>query len=116
MTWRVFLACAVAGWLSGCAIDEAGDVARSCDDQECPVGTQFRQKANFSGGFDVSGGYNGTTRSGSGAYAQFGEGDCEYICEAIQDCPESTFPIITETCFTCGVILADDTVDRGNCE
>ena len=120
MQWRVVgwgmvgLLALVAG---GCgdSVEEAGNVAESCGERACPNGTAFSEKRSFRGGTDVSAGVDVTQSSGEGAFASFGEGDCEYVCQAIQDCPATTFPIITQTCFTCGVILPNDTVDRGGC-
>ncbi len=69
--------------------------------------------------YDVSAGFNPATYDADGAFASFGMGDCEYYCSVIQACPEDTFPVITEDCFTCGVVTYDSAgepvISQGNC-
>jgi hypothetical protein len=104
---------------SGCSdpSEDAKEVATSCGTQKCPPGTAFHQKANFSGSYDISGGYDPATYKAEGAYKTMGSGSCEYVCEVMQPCPENpaTFPYITEKCFTCVAILSNNTLGQPTC-
>lgn len=101
----------------GCAGDvDANEAAASCGKQECPAGTAQVERRSVTGKTDVSAGYDPATYAADGAFASFGSGQCEFYCQVISACPETTFPVITKECFTCGVVLANDTVDRVSCE
>lgn len=97
--------------------EDAKDVANSCGKRPCPVGTLFHEKKSFSGSYDISGGYDPATYKAEGAYKTMGSGSCEYVCEVMQPCPTSpaTFPYITEKCFTCVVVLSDNTLGQPTC-
>lgn len=112
----VTLTLALCG-LAGCGdeVDAAKEVAESCGEQACPVGTAFREVRSLSGGTDITAGVDVATYDGEGAYTRFGMGDCEYACEVINACPEQTFPVITAECFTCGTLDAEGNVRQGAC-
>lgn len=105
------------GWLGGAAWigllapgcsdpgEDARAVAESCGQQECPVGTAFRESRSVTSGVDISGGYDPATYKADGAYQKLGAGDCEYVCQVINSCPDGTFPVITKDCFTCTAIV-----------
>jgi hypothetical protein len=97
--------------------EDAKEVAQSCGQQKCPVGTLFHEKKSFNGSYDVSGGYDPATYKAEGAYKTMGSGSCEYVCAVMQACPESppTFPYITEKCFTCVAVLSDNTLGQPSC-
>lgn len=99
--------------LASCA---AEDVANSCGSQECPVGTAFSEYRAVREGFDLDADIDPLEYSGEVAFSTQGEGECRYTCETINACPEDTFPVITEDCFTCGAITADGEVAQGSCE
>jgi hypothetical protein len=106
--------------LWGCSdpSEDAKDVALACGERECPVGTLFHEKRSFSGGYDISGGYDPATYKAEGAYKTMGEGSCEYVCQVMQPCPtegQTTFPYITATCFTCVAVLSDNTLAQPMC-
>lgn len=112
----VVAVCVVCG--SACGedpIDAAESVAGSCGEQACPVGTAFKESRSITAGYDISGGIDPAEYQAEGAFARFGEGECEYACEVIQACPEGTFPVITADCFTCGVLNAEGEVQQGSC-
>ncbi len=103
---------------TGCSDPVAGaqNVAMSCGERPCPTGTTFHESRSFSGGTDVSAGYMPGTNTVSGAFSRFGMGDCEYICSAIQDCPMDTFPVISDSCFTCAAILPSGELGQAMCQ
>ncbi len=110
-------ACAVV--VGGACSDAGADAvkgAEACGEQKCPVGTAQEERASVTSGTDISGGYDPATYKAEGAYSRMGTGSCEYICRVIQACPDGFFPVITETCFTCGAILPDNTVDKATCQ
>ena len=45
-----------------------------------------------------------TAYAGGVAFWNFGEFECRYTCVVTQDCPEWTFPVISEDCFTCATV------------
>jgi hypothetical protein len=96
--------------------EDAKEVASSCKNQSCPAGTAQTNKASVQGSSDISGGYDPATYKAEGAYKRMGSGSCEYICQVFSPCPDSTFPVITQTCFTCGLILPDGTIGQGMCQ
>lgn len=102
---------------TGCEdeIAAAREVAQSCGQQTCPAGTAQIERRSIMGGTDITGGVDPETFSGDGAYARFGNGDCEYICQVINACPQNTFPVITTECFTCGVLNERGEVAQGAC-
>lgn len=103
--------------VAGCGeeIEAAKEVAQSCGQQTCPAGTAQRESRGFSGGTDISGGVDPDNYSADGAFARFGKGECEYVCEVINPCPDGTFPVLTTECFTCGTLDAEDNVKQGSC-
>lgn len=100
----------------GDPVEDAADVAKSCGDQACPVGTAPKELASVSASYEISGGYDPTTYAADGAYKRMGTGKCEYACQVIAPCPESTFPVISATCFTCATINAQGQVQQGSCQ
>lgn len=96
---------------------DAKEVAQSCGERKCPVGTLFHEKKSFSGSYDISGGYDPATYKAEGAYKTMGSGSCEYVCALMQPCPENppTFPYITEKCFTCVTVLSDNSLGQPSC-
>ena len=86
-----------------------------CGTQECPVGTAFAEYRADRQGFDLQAGLDPTTYSGEVAFSTFGESECAYQCETINPCPNGTFPVITDSCFTCGVVTPDGQVAQGDC-
>ena len=96
-------------------IQSAEDIANSCGKQDCPVGTAFREIREVQGGYDISAGFDPSTYSADGAFQSMGSGSCSYACEVINPCPEKTFPVITQTCFTCGVVNSAGDVAQGAC-
>lgn len=110
---RVLLGAALV--LAACNKDSKLNQA-DCGAQECPVGTAFSEYRADREGFDLDAGANPATYSGEVAFSTFGESECTYQCETINPCPEGTFPVITATCFTCGVITAEGDVAQGSCE
>lgn len=104
----VLLVCAGAGVATaGCGdpSEDARAVAESCGKQECPVGTAYRESRSIVSGVDISGGYDPATYEADGAYKKMGSGDCEFLCQVINACPDGTFPVITADCFTCTAIV-----------
>lgn len=100
-----------------CACNKDSKLNQSdCGAQECPVGTAFSEYRADREGFDLSAGLDPATYSGEVAFSTFGESECAYQCETINPCPADTFPVITETCFTCGLITADGEVAQGSCD
>lgn len=100
----------------GCSdpVAAAADVAGSCGKQTCPAGTTPKESRTLSASNDVSAGYNPATYSADGAYKRYGSGSCEYACEVDQPCPANTFPVITQSCFTCGAVTSDG-IAQGAC-
>ena len=87
------------------------EVDPDCGDAECPVGTAYDVYHKDREGINVtvSGSHTSATSVSKGqvAYKNYGEGECRYTCVAISECPEDTWPVITEDCFTCA-LLDDD--------
>jgi hypothetical protein len=86
-----------------------------CGLQECPVGTSFSEYQSSRNGFDVSVEYNPSTYDGEVAFASFGESECRFDCVAIQACPEDSYPVITDDCFTCAVLVNDEEMVQPEC-
>ena len=99
--------------LLGCNGEE---IAQSCGEQSCPVGTAFEEYRATREGFDLDLAVDPAEYSGEVAFSTFGEGECSYQCVTINPCPEDTFPVIDEDCFTCGAITSDGDVVQGSCE
>ena len=93
----------------------AEDIAESCGDQECPVGTAFAEYREIRSGFELGVGLDPKSYSGEVAFQNFGEGSCTYTCETINACPDGTFPVISADCFTCGAVTDDGEVAQGDC-
>ncbi len=89
---------------------------QDCGSQECPVGTAFAEYRADRAGFDLSAGADPKTYSGEVAFSTFGESECTYQCTTINPCPDSTFPVITNSCFTCGLLNAEGEVAQGECD
>jgi len=113
----VGLAAAAVLLPAGCGDPGADAVegAKSCGQQRCPVGTAPHESRGVTSGSDISGGYDPATYKAEGAYKRMGSGNCEYICQVTQACPNGTFPVITEACFTCAAIASDGKVGQGAC-
>jgi hypothetical protein len=96
------------------ACDEQGDCGKA---ETCPVGTVIEEYREDREGFEVSGDAAGDVSEYEGgvAFRRFEQGSCEWACVAIQECPASTFPVITEDCFTCGTVNNDGDVVQGDC-
>lgn len=99
--------------LAGCNGEE---IAQSCGEQSCPVGTAFEEYRAVREGFDLDLGLEPASYSGEIAFSTFGEGECSYQCVTINPCPEETFPVIDADCFTCGAVTSDGEVVQGACE
>jgi hypothetical protein len=96
----------------GC--DEAEDCGKA---ETCPVGTVVEEYRENREGFEISGegSTDYTSYEGGLAYRRFENGTCEWACVAIQECPDFTFPVITEDCFTCGTVNDDGDLVQGDC-
>ncbi len=118
--FSTFVLTMAASLSTGCGdpIEEAADVAKACGDQPCPAGTSPKELREVQGSFEIGVGGSGdlTGYSAEGTFSRFGEGSCEYACQVIQPCPDTTFPVITMTCFTCGMFdVGSGTVLQGSC-
>lgn len=109
----VFLSFAVTN--CGDPAEKAAEAASGCGKRSCPSGTRPEETRALDASSDISGGYDPATYKAEGAYKRSGSGSCEYACVVTQACPEGTFPIINEECFTCGAISDDGEVDQGVC-
>jgi hypothetical protein len=102
------------------ACSDGTEAAALCGMQECPVGTSFSESRTSMMTYDIALGFNAMTYDADGAFKSFGSGSCEYFCGVIQACPEDTFPVITDSCFTCGTVTYDSAgepvVSQGNCD
>lgn len=105
----------LASWSCGDPATKAGETASACGRRECPSGTRPEETRSLDASNDISGGYDPATYKAEGSFKRSGSGSCEYACVVIQPCPEGTFPIIGEECFTCGNILENGMVDQGAC-
>jgi hypothetical protein len=105
----------LASWSCGDPATKAGETASACGRRECPSGTRPEETRSLDASNDISGGYDPATYKAEGSFKRSGSGSCEYACVVIQPCPNGTFPIIGEDCFTCGNIKEDGTVDQGAC-
>jgi len=94
----------------GCGSDDL-----DCGEQTCPVGTYFDEYRASREGFEVDVEVDVTSYSGEVAFRNFGEEECRYTCVVMQECPEWTFPVITEDCFTCATVEEGELVG-GECE
>jgi hypothetical protein len=94
-------------------IQAAEDIARACGDQPCPVGTTFRERRDISSGHDISAGFDPATCEAGGAFRSTGTGACEPARVGIDPCPWNTFPVVTDACFTCGVVSSAGEVAPG---
>ncbi len=114
-------------WIFGLLLVGAcGDVERShtgvpsatdcATAPECPVGTILVGSISSKGGSDVSGGYDPSSYVAEGAYTPVGDVSCDWGCEVIAPCPEGQFPVITDDCYTCGLIDEDGEVVTGACD
>ena len=97
------------------ACDEPQDCGKV---ETCPVGTSIEEYRESREGFEVSGDLSSdlSEYEGGVAFRHFTNGSCEWACVAIQECPDPTFPVITEDCFTCGTVNADGDVVQGDCD
>jgi hypothetical protein len=95
--------------------EKAGETASACGKRSCPAGTRPEESRMLDASNDISGGYDPATYKAEGAYKRSGSGSCEYACVVTQACPDNTFPIITDECFTCGAIDDEGQVDQGVC-
>lgn len=105
----------LASWSCGDPATKAGETANACGQRSCPSGTRPEETRSLDASNDISGGYDPATYKAEGSFKRSGSGACEYACVVIQACPEGSFPIIDEDCFTCGAIQDDGTVDQGVC-
>lgn len=91
--------------------------AEACGEQECPVGTAFYESREVVEGIEIDASFDPKTYAGELAFKRMGEGSCEYYCQTIEPCDEGTFPVITEDCFTCGVVNPETgEVSQGVCD
>ncbi len=98
------------------ACGDAADIAAECGATECPVGTAYDEYRAVRSGIDLEITVEDPTAySGEIAFQNFGEGECQYTCVAIQACPEWTWPVITEDCFTCATMNEDGEVVDPEC-
>jgi len=89
--------------------------AQECD-EECPIGTAIAKSAEITEAIDLDLGVDPSTYAGELAFKRVGEGSCEMECITIEPCDEGTFPVITEDCFTCGLVSAETgEVNQGSC-
>jgi len=97
------------------ACDEPQDCGKV---ETCPVGTVIEEYRESREGYEVSGDVSGdySEYEGGIAFRRFESGSCEWACVAIQECPDPTFPVITEDCFTCGTVNADGDLVQGDCD
>ena len=103
-------------YISACGDPKAGDIASQCGEKTCPVGTTYEEYRSMRDGYDIDLAVDPTTYSGELAFKNFEEGECKWTCVLIQGCPEGTFPVISEDCFTCGAITDDGQVLQGSCD
>lgn len=102
--------------LVGCKPADKNAAAESCGEQGCPVGTAWEEYRAVREGFEVSAGADPKSYGGEVAFKHFGEGECAWTCVTINACPDTTFPVITESCFTCGTVNAQGEVVQGTCD
>lgn len=91
------------------------EVAASCGTFACPAGTAPVATASASQGFDVSGSVDPEAYDGGVAIRYFGFGACSYACEAYAACPSGTWPVLTQSCFTCATVNDDGEAVQGSC-
>lgn len=94
----------------------ARKIAEECDASVCPVGTAPAESRALEGAIDLDLAFDPTTYAGEVAFKEISNGSCSVLCATIEPCDEGTFPVITEDCFTCGVV--DETtgeVNQGSC-
>lgn len=100
---------------AACLGVDATETSGQCMARECPAGTAPKELREVSGSYDIGLGFDPLSYKAEGAFKTFGEGKCEYACQLIQACPDRTFPVMTQACFTCGVLTSSNTVAQGSC-
>ena len=98
------------------ACSDGTEAAALCGAQECPVGTAFSETRTSAMTYDISGGFDPLTYDAEGSFKSFGTGSCEFFCSVIQACPDGTFPVITKSCFTCGILIDEGDIAQGDCD
>ena len=100
-----------------CKVD-GGDADADCGDQVCPAGTAFEVYAESRVGINLtasgSAGIDGNA-SGQLGYANYGEGECRYSCVAFAACPDGTWPVISNECYTCALLDDNGEVTSVEC-
>jgi hypothetical protein len=106
-------------WLApfAAACGNPNEAASNCLEQQCPVGTAPALESEIRQAIDLDVAFDPVTYSGELAYKSVGEGSCALDCLTIEPCDEGTFPVITETCFTCGLVNPETgSVEQGACQ
>ena len=85
--------------------------------ESCPVGTVVEAYSQYREGLEINGDVSSTAGlyDGGVAFRHFESGTCEWACVAIQECEPPAFPIITEDCFTCGLMSEEGEVVQPEC-
>ena len=114
---RCTLWLAVAVMSLGCKDKADAEDILTCGEQECPPGTYFDEERIFESGVNVSVGVTPTKGSANGkfGYASFKNGECSFTCVAVAECPDDTWPVITDECFTCAAFNDDGDIVAHNC-
>lgn len=106
----------------GCGADDGKGVDADCRVYTCPVGTSpqgmeavYAVETHELNLVDVTGGPSSASARGSVGYAVRTEASCEYACVAIEPCPDTTVPIITEDCYTCAEVTETGEIVGGAC-
>lgn len=90
--------------------------AENCLEVTCPVGTAPALSSELKSAIDLDLAFDPVTYAGELGFKTVGEGSCALQCLTIEPCDEGTFPVITEGCFTCGLVNAESgEVDQGSC-
>jgi hypothetical protein len=66
-------------------------------------------------GYDVNLGWDPAYKDAEVLFKSFSDGECKWACVVIQECPADTFPVITEDCFTCGLVNDEGEVVQAEC-
>lgn len=86
----------------------------TCGERACPAGTFHENYSANRVGFEVDTNVDVKTYSGGVAFRNMGSGECRFTCVLMQPCPEGTFPVMTEECATCAVVV-DGELKQGAC-
>lgn len=106
----------------GCGADDGKRADADCRVYTCPVGTSPQGMEAVTSVetlelnlVDVTGGPSDASARGSIGYAVRTEASCSYACVAIEPCPDTTVPIITEDCYTCAQVTETGEIVGGAC-